>query len=50
MQHHDLPTLTVLVEGYAKKTPDGWVASRKLLIERADYIVPGHGKMFAVQK
>lgn len=26
------------------------MASRKLLIERADYIVPGHGKMFTVFK
>lgn len=26
------------------------VASRTLLIERADYIIPGHGTMFAVQK
>lgn len=29
---------------------DDLVASRQLLVERADYIVPGHGKMFAVSQ
>jgi glyoxylase-like metal-dependent hydrolase (beta-lactamase superfamily II) len=26
------------------------IASRKMLIEKADYIIPGHGKMFKVEK
>jgi glyoxylase-like metal-dependent hydrolase (beta-lactamase superfamily II) len=29
---------------------DTLIQSRKLLIDRADYIIPGHGKMFKVEK
>lgn len=36
----ELPTLTVLIEGYAKKTPNGWVASSTVcLIRTANSII-----------
>lgn len=40
----------VLVEGYAKVNSDGtWDATCIKTLEIADYIIPGHGKMFKVQ-